>query len=193
MADIEAIESVPIDDRLEGLNSTYDAIARAAERSPDAVALRFVPDGDSAAVAEEVTYRALLGKVTQAANAFHALGIGPTDVVSYILPNRLETHYAIWGGQTAGIVNAVNPLLEPDHIAHILNAVESKVLVTLGPALGADLWRKVDAVRRQVPSLRAVLLVGEAAARRRRRAVVQRRTRSPARRPAGEQAPDRTI
>ncbi len=90
--------------------------------------------------AVEVTYRELLGKVTQAANVFHALGVGPDDVVSYVLPNLLETHYAIWGGQAAGIVNAVNPLLEPGHIAHILNAVESKVLVTLGPTLGESLW-----------------------------------------------------
>jgi len=163
-ADIEAIEAVPFEQRLEGLDSTYDAIARAAQRSPDAVALAFVPNGDSAASAHEVTYRELLHKVTQAANAFHALGVGPNDVVSYVLPNLLETHYTIWGGEAAGIVNAVNPLLEPDQIAHILNAVETKVLVTLGPTLGASLWQKVDAVRRRVPSLHNVLVVGEARA-----------------------------
>jgi fatty-acyl-CoA synthase len=161
LADVEAIESVPIERRLEGLDSTYDVIARAAARWPNSVALAFVPDGDSTVEAVELTYRDLLGRVTQAANAFHALGIGADDVISYVLPNLLETHYAIWGGQAAGIVNAVNPLLEPGHIAHILNAVESKVLVTLGPRLGDSLWRKIDAVRRQVPSLRAVLVVGE--------------------------------
>jgi fatty-acyl-CoA synthase len=161
LADIEAIEAVPIELRLEGLDSTYDAIARTAQRSPDAVALAFVPNGDSEAAAHEVTYHQLLHKVTQAANAFHALGVGPNDVVSYVLPNLLETHYTIWGGEAAGIVNAVNPLLEPDHIAHILNAVETKVLVTLGPTLGESLWQKVDAIRKRVPSLRTVLVVGE--------------------------------
>ncbi len=163
IADIEAIETVPIEQRLAGLNGTYDVIVRAAERWPDTVALVELPDGDSSAQAVEVTYRQLLRRVTQAANAFHSLGVGPTDVVSYVLPNLPETHYTIWGGQAAGIANAVNPLLEPDHIAHILNAVECKVLVTLGPTRGASLWAKVDAVRRRVPSLRAVLVVGEAA------------------------------
>ena len=148
-----------------------------------------MPNGDSAAPAHEVTYRELLRKVTQAANAFHALGVGPSDVVSYVLPNLLETHYTIWGGEAAGIVNAVNPLLEPDHIAHILNAVETKVLVTLGPTLGAALWQKVDAVRKRVPSLRAVLVVGEDAAARARRAAIRRRARSPAGRPARERPP----
>jgi fatty-acyl-CoA synthase len=66
LADIEAIETVPIEARLEGLNSTYDAIARAARRTPDAVALAFLAKGDSAAAAIEVNYRELLGKVTQA-------------------------------------------------------------------------------------------------------------------------------
>jgi len=161
LADIEAIEAVPIERRLAGLDSTYDAIARTAQRSPDAVALAFVPNGDSEAAAQEVTYRQLLHKVTRAANAFHALGVGPNDVVSYVLPNLPETHYTIWGAEAAGIVSAVNPLLEPDHIAHILNAVETKVLVTLGPTLGASLWQKVDAIRKRVPSLRTVLVVGE--------------------------------
>lgn len=159
--DIEAIEAVPIEDRLAGLNSTYDAIARTAARTPDAIALVFLPNGDPGATSVEVTYRELLGRVTQAANAFNAFGVGATDVVSYVLPNLLETHYAIWGGEAAGIVNAINPLLEPDQIAHILNAVESRVLVTVGPALNAALWQKIEIARRQVPSLKAVLLVGE--------------------------------
>lgn len=161
LADVEAIEAVPLEHRLEGLESTYDAIARAARRSPDAVALVFVPDGDSTAAAQQITYRELLQKATQAANAFHALGVGPTDVVSYVLPNLPETHFTIWGGEAAGIVNAVNPLLEPDHIAHILNSVQARVLVTMGPAVAALLWNKVDAVRKRVPSLRAVLAVGQ--------------------------------
>ena len=77
-ADIAALESVPIEQRLEGLDSTYDVIVRTARRSPDSVALAFVPDGDPSADVNEITYQALLQKVTQAANAFHALGIGPT-------------------------------------------------------------------------------------------------------------------
>jgi len=161
LADIEAIEAVPIEERLDGLESTYDVIARAARQTPDAVALIFLPEGDSSAVPLQVTYGSLLQKVTQAANAFHALGVTPGDVVSYVLPNLLETHYTIWGGESAGIVNAINPLLEADHIVHLLNSVAAKVLVTVGPGLAPPLWQKVDAVRKRVPSLRAVLVVGQ--------------------------------
>ena len=152
---------MPIERRLEGLDSTYDAIARTAQRSPTPSALAFVPERRSEAAAPEVTYRQLLHKVTQAANAFAALGLGPSDVVSYVLPNLLETHYTIWGGEAAGIVNAVNPLLESAHIAHILNAVGTQAAGDAGPDARRSLWQKVDAVRKRVPSLRAVLVVGE--------------------------------
>ncbi len=161
MADIEALEVVPIEDRLAGLDSTYDVLRRAARLHPDAPALAYVPDGDSTALAVEWSYAGLLARVTQAANAFHRLGVGPGDVVSYVLPNLPETHVTIWGAQAAGVVNAVNPLLEPAHIAHVLNAVECRVLVTQGPSANPALWARIEQVRPLVPSLRAVLVVGE--------------------------------
>ena len=161
LADIEALEAVPLEDRLSGLDSTYDVLRRAARQHPEATALAFVPDGDSTAAAVEWTYADLLARVTQAANAFHALGVGPGDVVSYVLPNLPETHATIWGAQAAGIVNAVNPMLEPAHIAHVLNAVECRVLVTQGPSANPALWARIEQVRPLVPTLRTVLLVGE--------------------------------
>ena len=57
-------------------------------------------------------YRELLDKVTQAANVFHALGVDRRRrLVRAAEPP--ETHYAIWGGQAAGIVNAVNLCSSP--------------------------------------------------------------------------------
>jgi fatty-acyl-CoA synthase len=161
LADIEALEAVPIEDRLAGLDSTYDVLRRAARLRPDSTALVFVPDGDSTRPAIEWSYADLLARVTQAANAFHRLGVGPGDVVSYVLPNLPETHATIWGAQAAGAVNAVNPLLEPAHIAHVLNAVECRVLVTQGPTANPALWARIEQVRPLVPSLRTVLVVGE--------------------------------
>jgi len=161
LADIETLEAVPLEKRLEGLNSTYDVFRRGAERFGDAPALSFLPDGDPDLPAYTLSYRDLLDKVTQAANLFGELGIGGGDVVSYILPNMLETHYTIWGGEAAGIVNAINPMLESSHVAEILRSVQAKVLVTLGPTADGELWKKVEAIRAEVPSLTTILLVGE--------------------------------
>ena len=163
LADIEVLEAVPLEHRLAGLESTYDVLRRAAQLRPDATALVYVPDGDSTRPAVEWSYARLLARVTQAANAFHRLGVGSGDVVSYVLPNLPETHATIWGAQAAGAVNAVNPLLEPAHIAHVLNSVESRVLVTQGPSANPALWARIEQVRPLVPSLRTVLVVGESA------------------------------
>lgn len=161
LADIETLEAVPLEKRLEGLNSTYDVFRRGAELFGDAPALSFLPDGDPDYPAHTLSYQDLLDKVTQAANLFGELGIGNGDVVSYMLPNMLETHYTVWGGEAAGIVNAVNPMLESSHIAEILRSVQAKVLVTLGPSANSELWKKIDAIRAEVPSLKTILLVGE--------------------------------
>lgn len=93
------------------------------------------------------------------ANSLHALGIGPGDVVSFILPNLIDAHAIFWGAQAAGIVNPINFLLGPEQIAAILNTVGAKVLFTLGPRPDFDVWAKIVAVRARVPCLEAVILL----------------------------------
>jgi fatty-acyl-CoA synthase len=109
------------------------------------------------------SYRALLARITQAANAFSRLGLGPSDVVAYLLPNLPQTHFVIWGGETAGRVAAINPLLEPAQILQILRAVRARLLVTLAPgAPGLDLWTKCAPIVNEVETLEHVLCVDPA-------------------------------
>ena len=81
-----------------------------------------------------------------------------------MLPNLPQTHLTIWGGQAAGIVFAINPLLEPAAIGELLKAGGAKVLVTLAPFPGSDLWPKLQPVIGDVPGLRHLVLVDLAAA-----------------------------
>ncbi|PXF29068.1 AMP-binding protein [Pokkaliibacter plantistimulans] len=162
LADIEHLEATPLSQRLQGLESTYDVFRRAAQRWPEQIALHFLPQGLADEAAVTFTYAELFAQITRTANLFHSLEVGTGDVVSYLLPNLPQTHFTLWGGQAAGIVNAINPLLESEQIAALLNEVSCKVLVTLGPSAGPELWHKVQPLLDKVPSLRAVLLVGEA-------------------------------
>jgi fatty-acyl-CoA synthase len=159
-ADIEAFETIPLADRLGDLNSSYDLLRRSAAATPQATALVFLPAGDLSEPAIELSYGELLERVTQSANLFHSLGLGPRDVVSYLLPNLPETHYVVWGGEAAGIVNGVNPLLEPAQIAGIMNAAGTKIVVTMGPESGKEIWEKFEAARALMPTLTTVLHVG---------------------------------
>ena len=157
--DLAAFESVPYAERIAAA-STFDAIKLGAARDPDAVALRFLPTASHDDVAVVITYGQLVARVTQAANMFHALGIGAGDVVSFLLPLLPQSFATLFGAEAAGIANPVNPLLEAHQIAEILEAAGTKVLVALGPAEGSDIWDKVLAVRGGLTQLKAIVRVG---------------------------------
>lgn len=156
--DIEEIEAIPLAERL-GPKNTYDLIARGVEINPEAVAISFLPDGHSFKDPQQITYRQLIGKLRQTANMLADLGVGPKDVVTYLLPNLPQTHYILWGGEMAGIANPINPLLEAETIREICEAAGTKVLVALGELPGTDIWPKIEAIRKKIPTLRAVIRV----------------------------------
>ena len=158
LQDIERIERTTLSDR-DLPSSTFELIRRTAQASPDAAALSFIIQGTGEETPLRLNYAELLGKITQTANAFHRLGLRPGKAVSFLLPNLPQTHYTIWGGEAAGIVNAINPLLDPEHIAELIHASDSELLVTLAPFPGTELWDKVDALRDQLPELKAILCV----------------------------------
>ena len=158
VADIEEFEKIPIEDRLDFFN-TYDMIKHGAAIDPEATAISFFPSGEDYASPSQITYRNFLAQITRTANLFHDLGVGPGDVITYLLPNLPQTHYVLWGGEAVGIVNPINPMLEPSTICEICLAAGTKVLVALGEFEGSDIWDKACAVRKDLPKLKAVIRV----------------------------------
>ena len=158
LADVEKIEKVPIEARLQFTN-TYDMIKHGAATNPDAIAISFFVSGEQYANPVQATYSEFLSQVTRTANLFHGLGIGPNDVISYILPNLPQSHYVLWGGEAVGIVNPINPLLEPATIIEICKSANTKVLAALGASPDSDIWEKVSIIRKELPSLRAIIRV----------------------------------
>ncbi|HEX4234790.1 MAG TPA: acyl-CoA synthetase [Caldimonas sp.] len=158
-ADVRVFETVPYRERVAA-ESTYEALRRAATNSADLPAIVFLPNADPDETATSLSHREFFGRVTQAANAFHALGVGPGDVVSLLLPLVPQAFSALFGAEAAGIVNPVNPLLAASQIAEILRAARTKILVALGPLPGTDIWAKVVSIRDSLPDLRAILVVG---------------------------------
>lgn len=159
LSDIEAFErQYPLAER-DLPASTYALLQRSAERFGDLPALSFLASGSLEDQPWRISYAELFAKVTQTANALHRLGLRPGQAVSFLLPNLPQTHFVIWGGEAAGIVNAINPLLEPEHIAELIRASNTSVLVTLGPFPGTDLWQKVSALGDLLPELPTIVTV----------------------------------
>ena len=158
LSDIEAYERIPLEKRLKALN-TYDVIRLGAAINPDAPAMSFFFAGEDWASPQVTSYRDLMAGITRTANLFNDMGIGKTGVISYLLPNLPQTHFVLWGGEAAGIVNPINYLLEPATIADICRAAGTKVLVAFGDAPGWDIWQKAEAVRQELTGLMAVVRV----------------------------------
>lgn len=139
--------------------TVYQALETTAARFGQNKAVSFQILSDPGAKAETLTWAALLGQVTQAANLFRSLGVSETDVVAFLLPNANETVVTLLGGMTAGIVNPINPMLDVEQIAGILNETKAKVLVTLKPFPKTDVAQKAADAVALAPSVKTVLEV----------------------------------
>ena len=159
LADIKAIEAeMPWSERPMP-RTMYDFVSatKAAHGACPAISYQLLSDPTSKS--ETLTWNAYHADVTRAANLFRSLGIGPTDVVAYVLPNALETAVTLVAGAVAGIVNPINPLLEPEQMASILRETKAKVVVTLKPFPKTDLAQKVARAVALAPGVTTVLEV----------------------------------
>ncbi len=168
--DIEQIEATPLAER-NLPKSTYAAIARTAQASPESFAIRYIEngeawraarDGGKTALSRDITYAQLLSSIHRTANLFRSLGVGDCDVVSLLLPNIPEAYFALWGGETAGIVNPINYLLDAAEIGEIVQSAGSKVLVIMGDHPGSDIIAKLPVIRSHAPCVQHVVVVGQA-------------------------------
>lgn len=162
--------------------SIYDAIITSAQRYQDKTAIRYILDGDcigpkqipfaKKAVSQlvrivkkksfatpyrEISFNEIAKSVTQMSNALNSFGVDRKDVTSIILPNFPEMYFSLWGAETAGIANPINPLLEANIIKEIITTAGSKVLIALGPVPGSDIWQKTLKIKDEIPSLTAVI------------------------------------
>ena len=157
VADRDAIQSeMPWAERKVPV-TVYEQIGltRAAHGSRNAISFQLF--SDPGAKAETLSWDAFHGKVTQAANLFRALGVGEGDTVAYILPTINETAVTLFGAMTAGIVNPINPLLEPEKLAGILRETNAKVVVTLRAFPKTDVAQKVADAVANAPNVKTVL------------------------------------
>lgn len=158
LSEIAELEKVPLGERRLP-PSTYAALKAQAEKTPDRPALTFFLDATRFEHAHVWDYRQLFANITRAGNAFTHLGLKHDEVIAFILPNLPETHFTIWGGEAAGIVMPINPLLEAAQIGELLRAARARIVVTLAPTPGIDLWPKLASQLDKLPEIRSVVWV----------------------------------
>jgi fatty-acyl-CoA synthase/long-chain acyl-CoA synthetase len=157
--DRNAIENEMPWDQRDVPATLYGQLSKTAAAFPNRPAASFQLLSGPTDKAETLTWSELQAKTVQAANLFRKLGIGENDVVAYVLPNSSETILTLLGGAIAGIVNPINPLLEPEQIAAILRETGAKVVVTLKAFPKTDVPQKVAEACRHAPGVHTVLEV----------------------------------
>lgn len=135
----------------------YELLTRTKDRHGNGKATTFQLLSGPKDKAETLTWNELHARTCQVANMFRDLGIGEQDVVACILPNCTETLLTIFGGAIAGIINPINPLLEPEQIAAILRETGAKVVVTLKAFPKTDVAQKTAEAVRHAPGVHTVL------------------------------------
>lgn len=158
LADVEALEAVPLEDRIPAWD-VFELIRMGAARDPAKIAMTYLEDAELDVAPATWTYTELMDRVTRAANLFRASGVNKGETVAYLLPNVPQTFITEVAGLAAGVSFCINWMLEPRQLAAILNASKAKVLVALGPTSGYEIWDKVEAIRAEVPSLTRVFSV----------------------------------
>ncbi|CAA9384768.1 MAG: Long-chain-fatty-acid--CoA ligase [uncultured Rubellimicrobium sp.] len=159
LADSAAIEAEAPWDERDIPRTTWGVLTRTAARVPTRPAVTFQMFSDPKAPAETMNWTEFRERVAQTANLFRSLGVGEGDAVAYLLPNCTEAVLTYVGGQVAGIVNPINPLLEPEQIAGILRETGAKVLVTLKAFPKTDLPQKAAQAVALAPNVQTVLEV----------------------------------
>jgi len=139
LADIEALEARGL---AAGYPSTspYALLRAAAERAPDAVAIRFLRDAADPSRDDIVRYADLLGRVQAAAGLFRSLGAGPGRSVALLTGNTVSGQTALWGAQLAGQACPINPMLQPGHVSALIRASGAVAVVMTGRSQEVDLW-----------------------------------------------------
>ncbi|APX10914.1 acyl-CoA synthetase [Tateyamaria omphalii] len=158
-ADRDAIENeMPWEER-DVAKTLFGMLSDTAEKFPNHNAVSFQIFSDPKSKAETLTWTQLQGRTAQCANMLRTHGIGPKDVVAYVLPNATETIVALLGGATAGIVNPINPLLDAEQIGAILRETGAKAVITLRAFPKTDVAQKTTEAVKLAPNVKTVLEV----------------------------------
>ena len=129
-----------------------DHSVREAASAPDRVA---IIEGE-----RSITYGQVVSEAYRLVGAFNALGLQPGDVISFQLPNWIETVAINVAAALAGIVvNPIVPIYRESEVRFILADSRARVFFIPQQFRNFDYPAMAQRLRRELPVLRAVVVV----------------------------------
>ncbi|WP_339859481.1 acyl-CoA synthetase [Pseudohongiella acticola] len=158
MPDIEAFEKIPLTTQFPA-QSAFELIEQSAALYGDDPALDFLLTGRRDEIPQTLSFNDLADVTRQTANLLSSLGLQGDEAVSILLPILPQSHPLILGSQVAGIANPINPMLEPGHMAEIIQAAGARVIACLAPSDHVPLWDKLLHILPNLPDIHTILVV----------------------------------
>ncbi|MCM1149268.1 MAG: AMP-binding protein [Butyricicoccus sp.] len=130
-------------DYFEG--SMFEAVAKAAEKYPDAVAFDFM--------GRPTTYRRLIREIERCAKALKTIGVRAGDKVTIAMPNCPQAIYMFYAvNLVGGIANMIHPLSAEKEIEFYLNESESVTAITLD-----QFYNKFESIRQNTKVVNIII------------------------------------
>jgi fatty-acyl-CoA synthase len=152
VADVEAIERIPLERRLTVADFCRRVALALAANEPAKTAIYYVPDGDVEREAQRISFQELRRNIDRTDALLRAHGISRGDAVAILLPNVPQLYWAVLGAMAAGIVFPINWMLEPPAMLRLLKEADAKAVIALGPTPGFRIWESLMSIVGDLPA-----------------------------------------
>ena len=150
LADVEAIEQVPLEQRITRWDFALNLLEGCRD-DPSRIALYATHNGNVDDEVRTWTFGELEAHAIQCANLLRASGLGADDVVAVVSPTVPGLFAAMIGGLLAVRVFPINWMLDAHALADLMQRVQVKLVIALAPTQGFSVWENVQAAVSSLP------------------------------------------
>ncbi|MDH4564348.1 AMP-binding protein [Pseudomonas sp. BN411] len=143
--------------------TVYELLQASATAFADRTALTYIHELGADIGDQDLSYAAFFVQLNRSARLLLDLAGGRRPVITLLLPNIPQSQCLLWAAASVGIANPINPLLNEEALASLMEKAGTDLVVALGPVPGSDLWQKaVGAAQRlsKRPRCLSVLVPG---------------------------------
>ncbi len=131
--------------------TVYELLQASATAHPERTALTFIHSLGAEIAEQDLSYSAFFAQLNRSARMLLDLAGTPRPVVTLLLPNIPQSQCLLWAATSIGIANPINPLLNEEALASLMEKAGTDLVVVLGPVPGTDLWQKALGASQRLP------------------------------------------
>ncbi len=161
MADVEAIEKIPLEERITRWDFALNLLDGCRD-DPSRIALYATHNGDVDGEVRTWTFGELEHRAIQCANLLRASGMGADDVVAVVTPTVPGLFATMMGGLLAVRVFPINWMLDAHALADLMQRAQVKMVIALGKTEGFSVWENVQAAVASLPNQTKLFTLHEA-------------------------------